>query len=508
MSDDLYYKVGVELEDFVFLSTVANPTGETGQSANLAIRIAKNGTGNQATTGVAVTEIDSVNNPGVYRILCNATTSFVAAVGDYTMNIRWTSDTTYEFVKTFRVNTLGLPSGSYGSLSFTATASDGRVTDDASVPLENANVFIRTPAGALYDMQTTDASGLWGPTFIPSTMTGTWPITASLSGYASVQSSLTVSSTTITGPGIDLELTAVSVGSGMALSELMTYGRLQIRDNLGAKANAMLLSGINNALANLAKAHGAQWNWLKSISSINVNPYYATGTLTLTKGATTCALSVDGTWPTYTDNGLCKIFVSGKWYRIASGSLSGQNVTLLDTFYETTTATAGYVLYQDTYELASDCLRFGRMFPGMFWGDEPQQNSYETILEWYNTHLNSLNYPRCYGIANNNRIIIYPYPTTNHDIRYLYYRKPAVMSSPTDEADWDPMHLEVLQRAIDHQLAIRFGSVLAGSVTETLNLYNIVLNRAMATDKDSPKRPGLIRGNQRPDISDRRLPSV
>ncbi len=140
MSDDLYYEVGVELEDFVFLSTVANPTGETGQSANLALRLSKNGTGNQATTGITVTEIDSVNNPGVYRVLCNAITSFVSAVGDYVLNIRWTSDTTYEYVKTYRVNTNGLPSGTYGSLSFTATASDGRVVDGSSAPLRCINI--------------------------------------------------------------------------------------------------------------------------------------------------------------------------------------------------------------------------------------------------------------------------------------------------------------------------------------------------------------------------------
>lgn len=505
MSDDLYYKVGVELEDYVFLSTVANPTGETGQSANLAIRLTKNGTGNQATTGITITEVDSVNNPGVYRVLCNATTSFVSAVGDYTMNIRWTSDTTYEFVKTYRVNTLGTPTGTYGNLSFTAAASNGRVVDTATTPLENASVFVRTPADALYTSLTTNASGLWGPVYIPSTMTGTWPITVQLSGYATVQSSLTVSSTAITGPGIDLELATVSTGSGMTLAELMSYGRLQIRDNLGTKANTMLISAINDALANLAKAHGAQWNWLKTISQININPYYSTGTLTLTQNSTTATLA-SGTWPSYANNGFYKIFVYGKWYRIAS--ISGQDATLLDTYYETTGSGIGYTMFQDTYELAADCLRFGRMFPGMFWGDEPRQESYETILEWYNTHLNSLNYPRCYGISNNNRIIVYPYPTTNHDLRYLYYRKPALLSSPTDEADWDPMHLEVLQRAIDYQLAVRFGSVLAGDVNQTLATYNITLNRAMATDKDSPKRSGLIRGNQRPDISDRRLPSV
>ncbi len=505
MSDDLYCKVGALLEDDLFLSTVASPKGEPTQAANILISLYKNGVGSISTTGVTLSNVPGANGTEVIHLSANPTTSFVSAVGEYTAIFTWTTDTTYEFTKTYRVNTMGNPSGTYGDLSFTATAADGRVTDDSSVPLQNAQVFIRTPAGALYDMQTTDASGLWGPTYIPSTMTGTWPISATLSGYATVQSSLTVSSTAITGPGIDLELTAVSVGSGMTLAELMTYGRLQIRDNLGAKANAMLISAINDALANLAKAHGAQWNWLKSISSININPYYATGTLALVYNTNTAVLS-GGTWPTYANNGLCKLFLSGKWYRVAS--IAGLTATLSDTYYEATNATAGYVLFQDTYTLAADCLRFGRMFPGMFWGDEPQQNSYETILEWYNTHLNSLNYPRCYGIANNNRVIIYPYPTTNHDIRYLYYRKPAVLSSPTDEADWDPMHLEVLQRAIDHQLAIRFGSVLAGSVTETLNIYDIVLKRAMATDKDSPKRPGLIRGNQRPDISDRRLPSV
>lgn len=506
MSDDLYYKVGVVLQDYIHLSTTANPAGETGQSANLSIRLTKDATGNQATTGIVVSEVSAANSPGLYLFTCNATTSFVAASGDYAMNVRWTTDTTYEFNKTYRINATGTPPGTSGDLSFTAVASNGRVTD-GTLPLTGASIYIRTPAGVLYTSTTTSATGVWGPVYFPSTMTGVWPITAQLSGYALASSSLTVSSTAVSGPLADIALTAATTGSGLTLSELRAYGRLQIKDVLGTKSNTMLDSGINDALANVAKAHGAQWNWLKRISSVNVNPNYSTGTLTLTNNATTCVLAT-GTWPTYADNGYCKIQVLGKWYRITSGSKVGQSVTLTDTFYETTGSTYGYVLYQDTYALASDCLRFGRMFPGMFWGTEPHQEAYETILDWYNVNASGQNYPRSYGIANNNRIILFPYPTSTHDIRYLYYAKPATLVNLTDEADWDPMHLEVLQRAIDHELAIRFGSVLAGTVQETLATYNIVLNRAMATDKDSPKRSGLIGGNRRTDIGDRRLPSV
>lgn len=506
MSDDLYYKVGVLLQDYVHLATVANPAGETGQSANLAMRLTLNGTGNQATTGITVSEVSAANNPGLYLFSCNATTSFVSVVGDYALNIRWTSDTTYEFNKTYRVNTTGLPPGTSGDLSFTAAISNGRITDGTSA-LTGASIYLRTPAGVLYTSTTSAATGLWGPVYIPSSMTGTWPLTIQLSGYALASSSLTVSSTAITGPLADIALTAVTTGSGLTLSELRAYGRLQIKDVLGTKSDTMLTSGINDALANLGKAHGAQWNWLKRIGSININPIYSTGTLTLTNNATTCVLAT-GTWPTYADNGFCKIQVLGKWYRITSGSKSGQSVSLTDTFYETTGSTYGYTLYQDTYALASDCLRFGRMFPGMFWGNEPNQEAYETILSWYNVNSSGQNYPRSYGLANNNHIIIFPYPTSTHDLRYLYYAQPATLVNLTDQADWDPMHLEVLQRAIDHQLAIRFGSVLAGNVQQTLETYNIVLNRAMATDKDSPKRQGLIGGNRRSDIGDRRLPSI
>lgn len=496
---DTFWKIGTTFNDDLFLATPAAPTGKTGESANLAIRLSKDGVGNQATTGITITEVDAVNNPGLYHITGNATTSFIAVAGEYALNIRWTTDTTYEFTKTIVVTADGTGAGSTGLVSYTATASDGRITDGTSA-LSGATVVINTPAGVPYVSTTSSATGVWGPIYFPASMTGTWPVYAFKSGYSTVSFSITTTATLATGPLTDEALTAINTGTGLVLSDLMSYGRYQIRQNVGTSADAQLKSAINDALAMLAKEY--LWSWLKTDGSINLNGYYSTGTITITGSGLTVTLT-GGTWPSWAASG--KLMLGGKWYRVSTRDSTSQ-LTMLDAYNESATTSLGYVLFQDEYTLATDCLKFGRFWPGFTWGNPPEMCSFETLREYQNTINTPQNYPT-WAAIHANKAVLWPYPTISHDLRYLYHKKPATLSSAGDVADWDAMHLEVLQRAIDYQLAIRYKEVLAGDAKDTYATYKIALAKAITNDKESAHRPDMLHQGRRPSIGDRRLPS-
>jgi hypothetical protein len=503
MSDDLYYPVGVTLDDDLWLRNAANPAGVTGQAANLTMLICNTGVF-QATAGVTFSEVSSASMPGVYHVQCNPTTSFVAASGEYSTCVNWSGDPTITFSKTYRITPNTQLAQIVGNVTFTSTANNGRVTDGTN-PLTGVQVFLYTPANALYTGAVTNAAGNWGPVAFPSSQAGTWTGYAQLAGYLTGTFSLTVASTGVTGPGVDVGLTAISSSSTITLAALRSYGRLQVRGNIGTLSNTLINLAANNALGMLAKEY--QWSWLKSVGNLIINGQYSAGSVTMSGSPLTTVTLTGGTWPAFTNNGYAKLLMNGKFYRISTAALSGGSTicTLTDAYYEANIAGVSYVLYQDEYPLASDCLKLGRLFPGMTWGSEPAAVAYETILDFYNRHNTTLNYAAMFGTYKG-RLAIWPYPTNNHDERYLYYREPQVMVNDSDIADWDPLLIDVLYRAIDYQLAIGYHDVVGGTVQETYATYKVALAKAMAWDKDSPHRPAMISGNRRSSIADRTLP--
>jgi hypothetical protein len=495
MTDDLYRKVGVVINDAIFLANPANPNGVTGQAANFTFTLAKDGTGNQATTGITLTEVSSVNNPGLYALACNATTSFVAAAGAYHLVARWTTDPNYQFPKTYWVTSDGTGAGTFGAASFTATAANGRVTD-GTLPLADAKVYFRTPAGTPFVTLTTDASGLWGPVWFPSD--GTWPFTVQLAGYSNGSDSVVVSGATATGPGEDIEL-AAGTASGLTLTNLKTYARFQVRGNVGTAADSMIVSAINDALFTAAKEF--RHSWLQTDGQLIFQAYYATGTITLTQDSPIVTFS-GATLPSWTAAG--NLLYAGQSFPVLSRD-SATQCTLTTDWAGATVAGAGYVLYQDAYDLPSDCLVFNKALPGTGWGWGPDPISFAN-LRVLQTSLNvQSNIPSCFAVKEN-QVIVWPYPTQTRNWAIVYYRRPATLVNGGDEADWDPLNLEVLQRAIDVQLAIRFGPIMHGDVDQCEKDYRSALNKAIANDKENANRPGSGRGIRRFDISDMTLP--
>lgn len=500
MSDDLYYKVGVLLEDDFFLATPAVPTGVGGETANFTVLIAKNGAGGVSTTGYTISQVSSSTNPGLYHVSVGATTGFVANTGEYTVKMGWTTDPTYQFVKTYRVNSNGLPTGTYGNVSFTATANDGRVTDGTN-PLTGATVYFRTPGSvADYATLTTDASGLWGPIYFNAS--GTWPFTVELAGYSVGTGSIVVSSTA-TGPGSDIALTAISIGSGLSLLDLKTHARAQVRGAVGTAADTLITRSINAGLQMVAKEY--KWCHLMTDGSFTTQAYYATGTIALTEDSTTVTLT-GGTWPTWAASG--KLIYAGQVFPIATRS-SASVILLEDAYAGTSTSGVAYVLYQNEYDLPADLMTFGRIQNGTGWGWSADPVSYQTLSDFEGSNNQQSLTPIMFAIkgeAATKRICTWPYPTLKRNWPFQYYRQPATLSNNTDEADWDPLKLELLHRAIEVQLCINFGSTVHGNYDQCDKDYRSQLNKDVANDQNKGPRPGIGGNHYGTSIKDRTLP--
>jgi len=498
MSDDIYYKVGVLLEDDFFLSTSSATGGLTGQAANFTLTLSKNGTGNQSVTGITVTEVSSTNNPGLYHISCNATTSFVASTGQYSLKIEWDTDATYSWEKTYRVNSTGAPTGTSGTALFSATSGDGRITDGASA-LEGATVYFQTPGSKPYVSLSSDASGLW-ELYFPSD--GTWPYEVQLAGYAVLTGSIAVSGSTATGPSTDLALTSISTSSGMLLSNLKTYARYQVRGNIGTAADAKIVSAINDAANMVAKAR--KWSYLKTDGSFTFRAAYSTGTMTLTNGDNTVTFSgaTIPTWATGTNK--AKLLYNGQMLRIDTRTSSSE-IELIEAWAGDNVSGVSYQIYQDEYTLPTDCLIFGRLFPGTGYGWAPEAVSFESLRVYQHDNNYSTTIPTWHAVHNSS-LVVWPAPSVARNWPCIYYRKPASLVNNSDELDFDPLHVDLIQRAIDYQLAIRFGPVEHGDVKTCFESYMRILTECINNDKEnSPRVSGARRLST---IADRRLPDA
>lgn len=480
-----YFKVGTSIQDELWYRSQSTFLGVTGKvQADFTIKLSKNGVGNQSTTGITITEIDSTNNPGLYGIAVSGTTGFCSATGEYTLTIFDTSNPQYAWETTYVITSDGTGAGTLGAASFTAAIGNGRITDGTSA-LNGATVYIKDPNNVLYASLTTNSSGIWGPVYLSTA--GTYTLIAQLSGYSVVSSTLTVSGSTATGPGADIALTALSNASTITLGSLMSYGRRMVRDAVGTKADTDLKSAINDALFMVAREK--HWPWFERQATIRLNAPFTstTGSLTFTQGSTTVTISGDSFPSTITSD--WQIKATGQWHRIAS--YTNSSTIVLNAAWGDATQTitaANWAIFQDEYALPSDCARFGKIFPGTgwVWGGAP--TSYEAVLSAKNAYLYSQKFDEAYAI-HKDRLVLWPYPSQNINIQVFYLGMPAALVNTTDTADWDVNLLELLQRAIDYQLAIRFGNTVSGDVSATYTRYEACLAKAANADR-SPLRAG------------------
>jgi len=468
MSTPVYVQRGATFRDtFVY----QNPDGTfvTGLTqAAFTIRCSLNGA-NRANTGITITEVNAGSNPGEYALVLDGTTGPASAIGSYTVTVTRTSDPRRTWEQTYVVNLGGASSTS--GIAFTATAANGRAMFSGS-PLANATVVITTPSGAVHATTSTDSLGLWGPVYFVAD--GTYGVTIQRSGYTSATSTIVVSggASAITGPGADLTLAAATVNP-LSASELWAHFTRAARDVSGGKADIERKQGVQDALDMLSKAR--TWRWLLRRGFITFNASVSTtGTFNGTAVITGLA-SV----PTWAANG--KILVNQRVFDVLSRD-SATQVTLEGPTTGISGTGIAVTFYQDEYALPDNLLQFHQLIPGPWWGWGGQAVGPEVFYQRQSAWVYGQQSPSAWCI-HQGRLCVAPYPNQSNTVPYTYYTRPAVLVSGADVADWDPAQIEVLRRAIEVQVAYRYGSYSGGDAAQAFSRYQQALNAAAATDR-------------------------
>jgi hypothetical protein len=466
MSDGKYWKVGTTCFDYFDYNAPSLATGD------FTIEVDDDGVA-ASNAGITITYIGGQR----YAVTLNGATSVLAATGQYNVTIYRTSSIDDRWRAQFYVTDTGLPTGTTGTASFTAVSGNGRVTDGAS-PLESATVYIYRPSGALYATATTTAAGLWGPVFFDGN--GTWAITVQRSGYSVGSGSIVVSGSTATGPGADIALSVAASSSGITLSALLGYARRMYRDRTSNKTDVELVQAINEAVLWCATQH--LWPWYSTVGRVNLNGAYDTGSIACTSGSAVVTLT-DGVFPAWAANG--DIYVDGMYHPVQSRD-SDTQVTLVNAWSEDSYS-GSYILAQTAYDLPADCMRLDKITSKVdwIWGVEPVSRATleEARAAW---QLTAQSPERLWSIFRD-QIVLWPMPSARRMINLLYFRRPAVLVSSLDDADWDPNLISLLHRAIDYQVAIR-GDCVAGTKDECYAVLREDLARSISQDRTATNR--------------------
>jgi hypothetical protein len=478
-------QVGHTIAEKFILIDAANAAVTGKVQADFTIKISNGSTGNISTTGLTITEVSAVNDPGHYALAVSGTTGFHATTtGEFTVEIYLTTDVGSRVAMTFLVTSDGDFSGTSGAASFTATAANGRITDGASA-LASATIRIRSSVNQIYAQTTSSVLGLWGPVYFADA--GTYTLDVQKTGYTTSSTfTITVSGSTATlSSASDIALTVATSSSGLTASDLWAYARRMARNKTGTQADTEIKQAVNDALDMISQE--AEWPWLLTDrGTFSLDAAYATGTVAIAVGATTMTLT-SGTWPTWAASG--KLKIAGKTYFISSRT-SGSVIELATAWKATALTATTFIIFRDEYALASDLMKFGRIHPGETWAWGGQPMGFDTFLDLQNDHNFSLDYPAGWTIAGN-KIRMWPYPGTDNLVNYSYYKKPAALAQSTDEADWDPCHVLLLRLAINYQIALRYEDCPAGDPKACLSAYQTQLAKSKPMNKNPMSLPAV-----------------
>ncbi len=478
-------QVGHTINEKFILIDAANAAVTGKVQANFTIKISHSSTGNIPTTGLTITEVSAANDPGHYAVAIDGATGFQATTtGEYTVEIYLTTDVGSRVAMTFLVTENGDFGGTFGAVSFTATASNGRITDGVS-PVASAIIRIRSSVNQIYAQTTSDASGLWGPIYFSDA--GVYTIDAQKSGYTTSSSfTLTVTASTATlSPATDIAIAVATAASGLTASDLWAYARRMARNRTGSQADLEIKQGVNDALDMVSQE--AEWPWLLTDrGTFSLQAFYDTGTVAVAVGSTTMTLTT-GTWPSWAASG--KLKIAGKTYFISTRT-SGSVIELATAWKAAALTATSFILFRDEYPLASDLMKFGRIHPGETWAWGGDPCGFDTFLDLQNDHNFALDYPACWTIAGS-KIRMWPYPGLDNLVNYSYYKKPAALANSTDEADWDPCHVLLLRLAINYQMALRYEDCVTGDAKTCLANYQIQLAKSKPMNKNPMSLPAV-----------------
>ena len=472
-----YLKVGVTAYLYLYDQNAVTGQPVTGKVAgDYTVQITKNGTGNQATTGITgPTEVDATNNAGLYTLTISGSTGFLSATGVYEVKVFRAADLTLVWNETLIVTSDGTAAGTFGAASFTAVAANGRIMSGGS-PLSGATITILTPSATIYTQLTSSSTGLWGPVYFNTA--GTYSLQVQKVGYTTTTGSIVVSGSTATGPGADLTITAVSTGSTLLVSTLMSYVRRVMLDASGTKSDTLVLEVINEAAEMIFME--MQWPHWNRRGVIELLAPYETGTLTLTAASAVVTFS-GSTLPSWVDAG-CDLFIpsTGQWFTVDTRDSSSQ-VTITDAYNGTTTASLAFSLARIRMALPATCARTNDLLFGSQWPYQPQMVSAAKLEMMKDAWQTSDTYTSMWAIEKN-YVCVWPPPDTYRRINFMYFHKPVQVTSGSDTLDYPSEQVLLLRRAMDYCAALR-GATTADSRDAARKAYDLAKAQALSWDR-------------------------
>lgn len=274
----------------------------------------------------------------------------------------------------------------------------------------------------------------------------------------------------------------------MALLEstLVAYGRRTVFDAVGSKADLELWVALNDAIDMLAQDH--RWEWFLRRGHMSTVAPYSTGTITLTAASAT----VTGSGTTFPATAAGRrILVSGQILDVLSYT-SGTSITLTTTWGGATTAGLSYIMFRDEYALPDTLYEFKRILPGQAWGWGGLPVPIEELWEAQNAATTTQKYADLFALSNGN-LVVYPYPNAAATFAYSYYAKPtAVTGAGSANLDWPTAHLNLLHRAYDVHLALRFGKTVVGDYNACYAIYQAMLAASKVKGQGVSELPGMM----------------
>lgn len=479
MNVDIYHLVGTTFRtSFQYTDPLTNLPTNGLTLGSFTYELTKQETGAQSTADFTLTNTDN----GKYDLVSSGTSGFAANSGVYYLSLYRTADAAAVrriYTGTIRVNSTGTGGGSTGSGSFTATASNGRITLNGSA-YAGATVRVLTSTNVVLATTVSDASGLWGPVFFATN--GTYTIQATTTGASIITGTITVAGLVATGPGTDLNMVTTSASSAVTYATLKAYARRQYKDRTGTKADTEVGEIVNDALGRIAM--DARWPWYETFLNISMNASYATGTIALANGSTTVTLS-GGTWPTWAANG--DLIVGSRIIPVLTRD-SATQLTLKIAWGEASLAAGStYTLARYRYAMPSDILKLDQIQWGPDFPFGATSMSRARLEFMRDTWQQGNGHVLGYAIANN-ELAVWPYPSSDRMYSMLYYRRPATLVNDADTMDFDPLQIELVHRSIDMQVATR-GECVAGTRDECIRSYLDTLATSATSDKQETDRP-------------------
>jgi hypothetical protein len=264
-------------------------------------------------------------------------------------------------------------------------------------------------------------------------------------------------------------------------STLWSYARRQYGDRSGTKADTEVQQACDDAVWMVAKAK--RWPWLNTMGRLNLVASYNTGTVAITVATTGMVLS-GGTWPTWAASG--EVLVNGIWQKVTTRT-SGTDLVMTNAWGEATITAENYLIAQHSYTLPDDLMMIESIMLGKNWHANPEPVSpavFEVMRDRYTAGQAA---PLVFTIAKD-QFKVWPPPTTARMINITYFRRPnPSAASGATTVDFDPLHLDLIFRAIDYQISLR-GECVAGSRQECQAGYQDALADASPYERTSENR--------------------